>query len=72
MSGKGRLRPVAVPESSTLPTISGRAQLQIAALTGFRDSAEIVGGTPEQFGEFIRSEVAKWAKVVKEAGIKAD
>jgi tripartite-type tricarboxylate transporter receptor subunit TctC len=31
-----------------------------------------VGNTPEQFDQFIRSEVAKWAKVVKDAGIKAD
>ena len=35
-------------------------------------SAEIVGGTPEQFGEFIRSEVAKWSRVVKEAGVKPE
>ncbi len=28
--------------------------------------------TPEQFGQFVRDEVAKWAKVVKSAGIKAD
>lgn len=33
---------------------------------------EPVGGTPEQFGELIRSEIEKWARVVKEAGIKAD
>lgn len=33
---------------------------------------EPAGGTPEQFGELIRSEIAKWARVVKEAGIKAD
>jgi tripartite-type tricarboxylate transporter receptor subunit TctC len=25
--------------------------------------------TPEQFGEFIRAEVGKWGKVVKDAGI---
>lgn len=29
------------------------------------------GGTPEQFAELIRSETAKWAKVIKTAGIKA-
>ena len=28
--------------------------------------------TPEQFGAFLRSEIKKWAKVVKEAGIKPD
>jgi len=30
------------------------------------------GGTPEQFAELIRSETAKWAKVIKAAGIKAE
>lgn len=31
-----------------------------------------VHGTPEQFGAFIRSEIAKWAKVVKESGARID
>jgi tripartite-type tricarboxylate transporter receptor subunit TctC len=30
------------------------------------------GSTPEQFGAFIRSEVAKWAKVIKESGFKVE
>ncbi|MGB6537085.1 MAG: tripartite tricarboxylate transporter substrate binding protein [Xanthobacteraceae bacterium] len=30
------------------------------------------GGTPSQFGQFIASETAKWAKVIKNAGIKPD
>jgi tripartite-type tricarboxylate transporter receptor subunit TctC len=29
-------------------------------------------GTPEQYGDMIKSEVARWAKVVKDAGIKAE
>ncbi len=33
---------------------------------------EPVGGTPEQAGEKIHSEIAKWAPVVKAAGIKVD
>ena len=33
---------------------------------------EVVAGTPEQFGAFLKSEVERWAKVVREAGIKAD
>jgi tripartite-type tricarboxylate transporter receptor subunit TctC len=32
--------------------------------------AEIVGGRPEQFAGFIRQEIAKWGKVIKDAGIK--
>ncbi len=34
--------------------------------------AEDGGGSPEKFAEFIRSETAKWAKVVKDAEVKID
>jgi len=36
------------------------------------DGAEPQTGTPEQFGTFIRSEIAQWTKVVKDAGIVAE
>jgi len=36
------------------------------------DSAEVVAGTPEQFAEFIKAELVKWAAVVKAAGISAE
>jgi len=36
------------------------------------DGSEPVGSTPEQFGAHIKSEVTKWSKVVREAGIKAE
>jgi tripartite-type tricarboxylate transporter receptor subunit TctC len=32
--------------------------------------AEPVGGTPEQFAAHIKSEIAKWAKVIKEANVE--
>lgn len=31
--------------------------------------AEIIGGRPDQFAGFIRQEIAKWGKVIKDAGI---
>jgi tripartite-type tricarboxylate transporter receptor subunit TctC len=33
---------------------------------------ELVGGTPEQFTEHVRKETAKWADVVKRAGVTVD
>jgi tripartite-type tricarboxylate transporter receptor subunit TctC len=37
-----------------------------------RIGVEVVAGTPEHFAGFLRSEVDRWAKVVRDAGIKAD
>ncbi len=36
------------------------------------DGTEIVAGTPEEFGAYLRAETEKWAKVVKAAGIKPE
>ena len=33
---------------------------------------DVVAGSPEQFSAFLKSEVTRWAKVIQEAGIKAD
>jgi tripartite-type tricarboxylate transporter receptor subunit TctC len=37
-----------------------------------RDGADIVGNTPEQFAAILKAEIAKWTKVAKAAGIKAE
>ena len=31
-----------------------------------------IGGTPEEFARFIRSEIVKWSKIAKEVGAKAE
>ncbi|HEY9446085.1 MAG TPA: tripartite tricarboxylate transporter substrate binding protein [Burkholderiales bacterium] len=36
-----------------------------------REGADPVGNTPQQFGAFIKSEIEKWGKVIRAAGIKA-
>jgi len=36
------------------------------------EGAKFTPMTPEQFGAFVKAEIAKWAKVVKEAGIRVD
>ena len=33
---------------------------------------EPVGNTPEQFGEQVRDDLARWAKVVKAANVKLE
>jgi tripartite-type tricarboxylate transporter receptor subunit TctC len=36
------------------------------------EGAEVVGGSPEEFGSFFRAEIEKWAKVIKAAGIRLE
>ncbi|MBM3358777.1 MAG: tripartite tricarboxylate transporter substrate binding protein [Betaproteobacteria bacterium] len=36
------------------------------------DGADAVGNTPEQFSAFIKNEVGKWAKAIKQAGVQQD
>jgi len=37
-----------------------------------RVGADIIASTPEEFARHLRAELVKWAKVVKEAGLKAE
>jgi tripartite-type tricarboxylate transporter receptor subunit TctC len=37
-----------------------------------RQGAEAQSGTPAQFSAFIKSDYAKWARVVKESGIRIE
>ena len=36
------------------------------------DAGEVVAGTPEAFGAYIKSELARWTKVIAQTGVKAD
>jgi tripartite-type tricarboxylate transporter receptor subunit TctC len=36
------------------------------------DASTALGGTPKQFTEFLRAEIAKWGAAVRDAGIKLD
>jgi tripartite-type tricarboxylate transporter receptor subunit TctC len=37
-----------------------------------KSGVDVVAGSPEHFSGFLKAEVARWAKVINEAGIKAD
>ena len=36
------------------------------------EGAEPVGNTPEEFGAVVKSEIAKWSKLIKEANIRIE
>jgi tripartite-type tricarboxylate transporter receptor subunit TctC len=37
-----------------------------------REGAEVVASTPGEFGAYMKTELAKWAKVVKDNGLKVE
>ena len=37
-----------------------------------KDGADLVAGSPEEFASYLKAETAKWARVIKAAGIRAD
>ena len=71
----GVLAPAGVPRE-----IVNRVNADIVAFLEKPDTAQKMAGegaipsgsTPEQFGELIRSEIARWAKVVQATGARPD
>jgi len=70
---------VAAP-AGTPPAITSRLHKEFVEILKMPDiqkrhaevGAEIIASTPEEFGKHLRVELAKWAKVVKETGLKAE
>ena len=70
----GLVAPTGTPREAIVKV--QQAVAKILAMPDVRDKLlaigmEPVGNTPEQYGEYLRSEVAKWHKVVKASGIEA-
>ena len=36
------------------------------------EGAKFTAKTPDEFGAFVRAEIAKWAKVIRSAGIQVE
>jgi len=74
-SGFGMIGPAGLPRT-VVERLNGEL-VRVLKLPDVRErfasqGAEPVGNTPEQHAAFIRSEVAKWIKVVKDAGIRTE
>ncbi len=72
---QGMVAPAGVPRA-----IIEKLAAEVMAIVKSRDIAErfaqdgavAVGSTPDEFTAFLKSEMLKWAKVIKEAGIKLE
>ena len=52
-------------------SVKALSQLDVKERFGTTD-LEPIGSTPEQFGAYVRSEIAKWGKIVKASGLRPD
>ena len=71
----GLMAPVKTPKDivARLNSEFGRILISTEVHDRFmNEGIEPIGGTPEQFGAFIRDEIAKYAKVVKAANLKSE
>jgi tripartite-type tricarboxylate transporter receptor subunit TctC len=72
---QGLLSPARTPE-----TIVRKLHLETVKVLALPDvrakladlGMEAIGNTPEEFGAAIKSQIPKWAKLIKESGIKPD
>lgn len=71
----GLLAPAGTPAAIVSKVQQGVARVLRSPEVGQKlkaDGLELVGNTPEQFAAAIKSEIAKWAKVVKASGAKVE
>jgi tripartite-type tricarboxylate transporter receptor subunit TctC len=69
-----------VAPKGTPPEIVARLHTEVAKILRTPEmrqqlaavGAEPIGNTPEEFGAFIKAEMGRWGKVIKEKGIRAD
>ena len=66
--GTGRAKDEKVPLSEIIKVLNSPDVKERFGKQG----VEVRTSTPEQFSAFLRSEVDRWGKVIRDAGIKAD
>jgi tripartite-type tricarboxylate transporter receptor subunit TctC len=72
--------PMQMPPTGTPKEITTKINAEIVKILSTNEikdrfvalGAELLSSTPDEFGAYIKSETAKWGKVIKESGAKAD
>jgi tripartite-type tricarboxylate transporter receptor subunit TctC len=63
-------KPVVAKIHRTLAAVLGSQELRDQLLR--QEDADTVASTPEELAKFLRSESARWARIIKEVGVKAE
>jgi tripartite-type tricarboxylate transporter receptor subunit TctC len=63
--------PAAIVRKLHVETVNALAQVDLRAKLS-ELGLETHGSSPDEFAAFVKAEIPKWAKVIKDAGVKAD
>jgi tripartite-type tricarboxylate transporter receptor subunit TctC len=69
MAPAGTPKPIIDRLNAEITKVTGRAEVKEA---WGKQGATALSMTPEQFEQYLRDDIAKWAKVIAQAGIKLD
>ncbi len=69
MAPAGTPRPIVERLNAEITRITGSTEVKEAWA---KQGATAMSMTPEQFGQYLRDDIAKWARVIAQAGIKLD
>jgi tripartite-type tricarboxylate transporter receptor subunit TctC len=69
MAPAGTPKPIIDRLNAEITKVTGRAEVREA---WGKQGATALSMSPEQFGQYLREDIAKWAKVIARAGIKLD
>ena len=69
MAPAGTPKPIIDRLNAEITKVTGRAEVKEA---WGKQGATALSMTPEQFDQYLRDDIAKWAKVIAQAGIKLD
>jgi len=69
MAPAGTPKPIIDRLNAEITKVTGRAEVKEA---WGKQGATALSMTPEQFDKYLRDDIAKWAKVIAQAGIKLD
>jgi tripartite-type tricarboxylate transporter receptor subunit TctC len=69
MTPAGTPKPIIDRLNAEITKVTGRAEVREA---WGKQGATALSMSPEQFDQYLREDIAKWAKVIAQAGIKLD
>ena len=66
---KGTSQPIVTKVNNELTRVLAGAELKQAFE---KEAIDVIGGSPEMFGEYLKAELVKWGRLVRSSGLKVE